>query len=221
MFLKNINDITITNDKITVTRDSRLTVSILEEQIQLLEYSRSDDDKHSVIENTKLPPFIQVFYYWIFRDFKLPTFVQMYETYFSWLGGIHNGKLIFEQKELDPESLKARMNRTYPSLIRDIHFIFLLNESKQFEYVYYSMWQDYYDGLDIKVKYNQVEYYISIFIDTMRSNQFKNHKKLRHNYSGVKEIELKVDFKTLTKKGEIFLLNKNHIETLVNTIKQI
>jgi hypothetical protein len=96
-----------------------------------------------------------------------------------------------------------------------------LEESKKFELIDYSMERDYYNGLDIKITYKKREFFISLFIDTIRGNYFKHKKTTRHDYSSVHEIELSVNFNSLTKLGSVYVLNQSHIHQLENTLNDI
>lgn len=218
MFLKKIHDIKISNNKVSVHREANVSIEKLEEQIKKLSYTGENKSKISNIENAKLPPFIQVFYYLFFRDLIIPKESEFLATYIEWLGGIKNGKLNYENIELDLDGVGYRLKRTYPSLIRDLHFLYLLEDSKKFENVEYSMQMDYYNGLDLRVVYLGIEYYVSLFIDSSRGTYFKRRKKRRHDYSGIIEIEFNLDFGGLDKIGNIYLLTKSHVDLLIERI---
>lgn len=218
MFLRKINDIIISNNTITVIRNVEENIIELESQIKQLDYTGQGESIDEEIENSKIPPFIQVFYYLYFKNLKLPTEKEFYETYISWLGGLKNGVVIYLDLELNPIGIRNRLKRTYPSLIRDIHFLYLLDQSKKFEKVEYSMAKDYYNGLDIKIVYKGRELFISLFIDTKRSRFYKKKKTDRHDYSQVEEIEFNASFSSLSKFGNIYLLNNNHILLLEEMI---
>lgn len=219
MFLRKIKDIRIRNNKIAVIRDAEISVSDLEEQISKIQYSPAKGSKDDDAEKAKLPPFIQVFYYLFFSYLRIPSEKEFWDTYLEWIGGINeNNEVLIEGIKYQTEGLKNRLNRTYPSLIRDIHFIYLLEQSKKFEEVEYSLEKDYFNGLDIKVTYKKQEVYVSLFIDTDRSRFYKEKKTRRHDYSIVKEIEFSVGFNSLTKKNNIYLLNSSHCEFLEKLI---
>ncbi len=215
MFLKNIVDIKITDYGISVTRDTLLSAEKIEEQVKIIEYNGQGKPQNFESEKAKLPPFIQVFYYLFFRHLKIPSEKLFYDTYVEWLGGIIDGNIIVENQKFNAEGIKYRLIRAYPSLIRDLHFLYLLQESKRFESVEYSLRLDYYNGLDIKLNYLGKEIYVSLFIDTTRSVYYKRVKTTkRHDYSAVIEITFNVDFDSLTKFGNIYLLNNAHVDLL-------
>lgn len=219
MFLKKIKDIRISNNRISIIRDAEISIADLEFQISQLNYSGTGNSKDLVVESAKLPPFIQVFYYLFFQGLKVPSENLLFETYVQWLGGIHDEKIKFNDIEYNAIGIQNRLKRTYPSLIRDVHFLYLLEQSNRFENVEYSMEIDYYNGLDLKVSYKGKEVFVSIFIDTSRSTFYKRKKMTRHDYSIFDELEFNVDFDGLTKVGNIYLLNHSHVDLLEERIK--
>jgi hypothetical protein len=221
MFLRSLKDITIQKGEISVTRNLSINSKQLEAQIKQLNYNGEKKIKDITIENTKFPPFIQVFYYHFFAFFKIPTQDEFIQTYFNWLGGVKDGFVIFLDKKYDAEKLSYRILRTYPSLIRDLHFFYLLNESNRFEKVSYSMQKDYFNGLDLEIVFHGETSYISIFIDSVRGKYFKKMKTKRHDYTNINEIEFSVDFNSLSKIGNILLLNNNHIEEIIEYLNDL
>jgi hypothetical protein len=89
MFLRNIKDIKLNGDFISVVREAKLTTEEIEDQIRMLPYHGEKKEKNEEVENAKLPPFIQVFYYLFFKDLKIPTEELFFSTYEGWLGGGH------------------------------------------------------------------------------------------------------------------------------------
>lgn len=214
MFEKRIVDIKIANKEISVIREAKIPTSALEAQISTLPFSGAEKPKNPQIENAKLPPFIQSFYYLFYKELRIPSENEFCDYYLALFGGVVNGKVVINKVAYDSDSLLYRMKRTYPSLLRDLHFLYLLEESGLFEEVEYSMKKDYCDGLDLKLKYTDKEYYVSLYIDSPRGGLYKKKKKTRHDYSAVNEIEFSVGFSTLTKFGSIYLLTKEHIKLL-------
>lgn len=211
MFLRKIIDVKIKNNQISVTRDVAISVDSIENQIRKLTYSGQRKEKDPDIENAKFPPFIQSFYFLFFKNLRIPSEKEYCETYVEWIGGSDAGFLTIENTRVNAEMLINRMKRTYPSLIRDLHFLYLLEESKIFDEVEYSMQMDYFNGLDLKVVYKGVVNYVSIFIETSRGKFFKQMKKTRHDYSAINEVEFSVAFSDLRKIGSIYLLTKKHV----------
>ncbi|WP_225587033.1 hypothetical protein [Algoriphagus sp. Y33] len=205
----------------SVIREPKIAVKELEDQIEKLTYSGESKPKDFKVEHTKFPPFIQVFYYLFFASLKIPSENDFIESYINSFGKIENNHFIFKGEVFDLGGLKNRILRTYPSLIRDLHFVYLLIESAKFDKVTYSMRTDYMDGLDIKISYLNVDYFISLFINTSRAQFYKREKENRHDYAGIKQVEFSVDRFSLKKCGKILLLTESHIDSLVLTLKTL
>lgn len=220
MFLRRIKDIQISKKHISITRDATLSIEELEKQISLVSYEPAKDSKSGEIESAMLPPFIQVFYFLFFSYLKIPTLEDCWNTYAAWLGGERNEKVEINGTKYNIDGVRNRLNRTYPSLLRDLHFLYLIEESGKFDEADYSMDRDYYNGLDLKITYNNQNFYVSIFIDTSRGRYFKHKKIERHDYSIINEIEFQVSFDSLSKIGNIYLLNNKHVELLENMINE-
>lgn len=218
MFLKKIIDVKISNKEISISRDANISTKELEFQISSLLFSGEKKLKNPEIEQAILPPFIQSFYYLFYRSLRIPTEKEFCDYYLELIGGSVNEKVFINGKMYELDSLLYRMKRTYPSLLRDIHFLYLLEESKLFEEVEYSMKKDFYNGLDIKVKYKNIEYYVSLFLDSFRGVYYKKKKKTRHDYSQINEVEFSVQFETLKKFGNIYLLTPDHVNVLIDRI---
>ncbi len=222
-FLKQIKDITITNGDWSIIRTDLLTLEGLVQQIQNLPYTGKGLVKDEVIENTRFPPFLQVFYYLVFQLRRIPNETLFFEEYLKWLAptALTETTFTYNEQVYSRSGLQARALRTYPSLIRDLHFYYFLLASGEFESVDFSMCTDYYKGLDILVTKNEVSYAVSILIDTDRGAAFKEIKEGRHDYRHVTEIKLAVGFNELVKKGNIYLLGEKQLAYLLEEIKRI
>ncbi|MDR7128276.1 hypothetical protein J2X69_000604 [Algoriphagus sp. 4150] len=205
----------------SVIREPKIVVKELEDQIEKLTYSGESKPKDFKVEHTKFPPFIQAFYYLFFASLKIPSETEFLQTYLNSFGKIEHNNFIFNGEVFELEGLKNRILRTYPSLIRDLHFVYLLIESARFDQVTYSMRTDYIDGLDIKISYLNVDYFISLFINTSRAQFYKREKENRHDYAGIKQVEFSVDRSSLKKCGQILLLTETHIDSLILTLKSL
>ena len=218
MFLRGIDDIQIVDGKIGVFRNIGLSIEQLEEQISLLPYSGSKGEIDKLVENTLFPPFIQAFLYLFFKNRRVPDENYLFDTYISWLGQVEAGKVRYDNVEYNAEGIRSRMLRAYPSFIRDLHLYYLLQNSKRFDKVFYSLKNDYYHGLDIGLIHEGTEFFLSAFIQTTRGSNYKAQKYRRHNYDGVNEIVLPLNFDELKKAGKIFLVSDKQLNNLINNI---
>lgn len=220
MFRKAITDIELKGDQISVSRSFDISVREAEEQIAKLNYSGVGLSKDPNVENAKLPPFALAFYYHLFSQRSVPTEEELFDRYISFSGKREEDEVVIEGKRYAVEGLRARILRTFPSLIRDFHFYLLLKESKRFDSVGYSLIKDYYDGLDLSVSHSDHTYHLSVFVQTKRSAEFKRKKYARHDYSGVKEITISLAFESLKKLGRIYVCTQNHIQYVLDQINQ-
>ena len=222
MFSQNLKDISICNNTIQVSKSLNFTLQNLESQIQQISYHGNGLKKFPEIENAQLPPFIQVFYYFIFENAKIPSVDEFFSTYTKWFGGItEDNKILLNNCLYNATGVKNRLFRTYPSLVRDFHFYVMLSESNRFDKVLYSLRADYQEGIDLKVITNNKEFCISILISTVRGEFFKLKKQFRHDYTNTKEIILKAHFNSLKRAGDVYLLTQNHLKKVLDEINDI
>lgn len=218
MFRKAITDIAIEGDSISVCRHLDISRKEAEEEIARLSYSGMGLPKDENVEKAKLPPFALAFYYHLFAQRRIPTEEELIDRYISFSGKVEDDRVVIEEEVYSLEGLKARILRTYPSLIRDFHFYLLLNESDRFQRVSYSLSEDYYNGLDLCVYRHDRAFHLSLYLKTRRGTDFKKQKLSRHDYFGVSEIELPLEFRSLRKVGEIRLCIESHVEEVINKI---
>jgi hypothetical protein len=219
MFRKAITDIELKGDQISVSRNLDISLSEAEEQIAKLNYSGVGLLKDPKVEKAKLPPFALAFYYHLFSQRSIPTEKELFDRYISFSGKREEEEVVIEDNRYAVDGLRARLLRTYPSLIRDFHLYLLLKESKCFDSVGYSLSKDYYDGLDLSVKYSEQIYHLSVYVQTKRSAEFKKKKYARHDYSGVKEITIPLAFGSLRQLGSIYVCTTSHVQTVLDKIE--
>jgi hypothetical protein len=219
MFRKAITDIAIEGNEISVSRQLDLSVAEVEDQVAALTYGGVGLEKDLRVENAKLPPFALAFYYHLFSKRAIPTEGEFFHRYLSFSAQeVEETETVIEGEAYSTAGLKARLLRTYPSLIRDFHFYLLLNESKKFDRVTYSLSQDYYRGLDLCIYHSAKAFHLSLFIKTKRSGSFKKKKVFRHDYKDIKEIELELDFSELQRHGAISLCTKLHVDQVYQQV---
>ncbi len=219
LFSKNIDDICLMSDQVCAVRRLPLTALSVEELVGSFTYSGKNLESDPSVENAKLPPAIVAFYYFLFKKLSVPTEEEFINAYSE----VHeidltNGPVIYREKNYPAAAVRARLLRTYPSILRDFHFYLLLKESGRFQAVRYSLATDYHKGIDISVVCGDGEFGLSILLNTKRGRYFKKRKTYRHDYGRVKEIVLEVDFNSLHKCGDFFLLCEHHIDSVIKLI---
>lgn len=223
-FPDSIIDIKISGNKIYTLKHLDLSSIKIENQIKNFTYTGQNRGKSALIENAKLPPFILTFYKFLFDNSSIPSEKEFVNNYLEHFDIDENGKASINKppyvsNNLPLGMLTGRLLRTYPSLIRDIHFFYLCKESDIFDSVTYSLKIDYFEGLDLTVKYNSHEYYISLFVNSKRANEFKKKKENRHNYKSKTEITVVLNRDSATKKiSNFFLFDSSHVKMVENKI---
>lgn len=221
MFRKAITDIELKGNQISVSRNLDISVIEAESQITKLNYSGVGLSKDPKVEKAKLPAFALAFYYHLFSQRSIPTEKEIFDRYISFSGvEEEEDQVIIEDEHYAKEGLRARLLRTYPSLIRDFHFYLLLQDSGHFESVGYSLSKDYYKGLDLSVEHAGVMYHLSVFIQTKRSIKFKEKKYSRHDYQGINEITIPLSFDSMKKLGSIYVCTNEHVKVVLEKIDQ-
>jgi len=137
-----ILNVELSNNHMREVRDLTLSVSSLEETIKAFPYDGENRIKDQTVENAQLPPIALAFYDYLYNNGLPPspeTLIHDYlnQPYFSLLSPsqvrVSYGS---ETKVVSREGLEARILRTYPSLLRDLHFYLMSYESGLFEGVW-------------------------------------------------------------------------------------
>lgn len=165
-----------------------------------------------------LPMFVPSFYEFILRENNIPTQLEYYQNYLN----INND--FFSEQKFNEElmvGIKARLFRTYPSLVRDIHFAKYLSEKFTYSSIIYNQFLDIKEGIDLMIINNDKNYAINLFTETNRAQQSRQKKTFRHtDYSNVKYIEIPVAFNGSVKCGDFFLYGEREKETILSELKK-
>jgi hypothetical protein len=229
LFLENVIDIKFMNGQVYMLKKIDWTTEKLIRQIEIMPYSGEKRIKENSVENAKLPYVVPIFYYYIFNMDRIPSEEELFNEYINiYMDKDENGNLIVKNKlreqyckeKLSFEGVKARVLRTYPSLIRDFHFYLLCCESNKFEKVLYSMRTDIYDGIDLIIHYKNEKFGVSLFTSTKRAKIYKDKKYNRHDYNAINEITLKVDLWNCTNRaGKFILFDISHLNDIVEQME--
>jgi hypothetical protein len=143
-----------------------------------------------------------------FRSF--PTQIQFVNHYLA----VHGMQL----EKYDKESVKARLYRAYPSLVREIHFYGLAKESALFSAVTYSSYHDIDLGIDLQVAIGELTYNVSCYVLTNRAVEFRK-RKITHRHRPVPySIEMPLDLAKGKKIGDWVFFDTYHVHSLFNSI---
>lgn len=172
------------------------------------------------IKNTKVekyikfPIFVDSFYELLFFSKKVPTQKEFIENYIK----RHKEKECIKcLNNNEKKALRARLCRTYPSYIRDLHFSKMLEEKLDFGEVIYNSEIDVKDGVDTLIKYNNTKYAVCLYINTQRSQNFRK-TKIKQQKNGYIYIELPLNMKESKEVGDFYLYTKDNLINLLNFI---
>src|SRR5690554_4897780 len=169
----------------------KLTVSQIEHQIRNFELSFSTVRNRDVEWKMKFPMFVPAFYNFVLIKNSIPTQNEYWSHYL-----LVNSRW-FELEKLSSvhlNGLQARVFRTYPSLIRDIHFSKYVYSQLNQCIVIYNQKLDIEEGIDLLVIHNDVYFAFNLFTDTNRAYSGRFKKNNRHiNFENVEYIDLPVN----------------------------
>lgn len=193
----------------------------IENQIRLYDLVFYKTRINEIEYGMKLPMFNTSFYSYILKTNKIPT---QEEYWFNYMYEEHEfyDKLLSDEQML---GLKARVYRSYPSLVRDIHFAKTLKEISMFDDVYYNTELDTKYGIDIVVLKDNKLLGINLFTNTENSINARLKKKYRtKNSINFNCIDVPIDFKGSKICGSFFLYSEREIEKIIkclNTEREI
>jgi len=224
-----IFDIKFFNGQTYLLKTCKISSVDIESAVKALPYSGERLQKDELVEKSLLPPFILAFYKFLFEKNSIPTEDELCEYYLNNYYIVDdNGKCkvkksakyYSQDREFNITGIKARLLRSYPSLIRDFHFFQLCTESKYFAKVVYSLNIDYYDGYDLIIDYNSKKYAVALFIKTNRGRFYKNQKINRHSHiNDYIEVSLSIDKTTCRKVGNFYLYTAKHVNELLKQLQ--
>lgn len=227
MFADNILDIKFSNGKAYLLKNTVWNTQKIKERLEQINYTGMRRQKDDKVENAKLPSIAAVFYKYIFIKDQIPSEDELFDSYFKeYCVKLKDLCMIkhpyCKKKELYKiDSLKARVLRAYPSLIRDFHFYVMCYESGLFDTVSYSLKTDFKDGIDIVIELHDEVYGVALNTATRRSQDFKKKKYKRHDYSNIKEIHIEIDLRNTKKSaGDFKLYEEKCLKTIADRIEE-
>lgn len=193
-----------------------LTSEEIENQIRDYPLQFSQVRNKKVEWEMQFPMFLNPFYKFIFLHKRIPQQNEFWEYYISenqvFFANIHDAEIM--------EGLKARAYRTYPSLVRDIHFSFFVKAKFQEASILYNRKLDIEEGIDLLITYNHKFWGINLYTDTARAYQGREKKVFRHSkFDNVEYVELPVEFKGSVKCGDFFLYGDKELDQIKAVIK--
>lgn len=162
-----------------------------------------------------LPKFVTPFYNFI-KEFNTIPDQSVY-----WLNYKIENESFFNENQFDKETLnaiQARIYRTYPSLVRDIHFSLLLKKKMDCKVIYNEK-LDIEEGIDILLIKDNKFLGINCFTDTEIARIGRNKKSYKHeNFGNIKYIDLPVTISGAKSSGKFYLYGLSEIYKLEELI---
>jgi hypothetical protein len=193
-----------------------LTSSDIERQIVSYSLSFPQTRDIKVEKRIKFPQFVRAFYNFIYNKAKVPTQQEFYEYYIS-VNHEHFSTAQYPDEIYN--GLRARVFRTYPSLVRDFHFNKVLTERIQGYEIVYNSNLDIEHDIDTLLVLNNQYWAACLYTQTRRAFVARGWKENRHiRFSNVTYIEFPVKLKDQSKLGDFFLYGERELEKLIASI---
>ncbi len=213
------------NDHIRQTKELHLTSSQIENSVKNYPYKGEKRVVDEQVENLLLPPIALVFYSILYDTDNVPSPDDLLKEYFKqpYFSFVADGKVNVAYENTTAlcsvESITARVLRTYPSLLRDLHFYILANESNCFDAVRYSFKKDYEEKIDVQIMHKGKWHNVGLLLNSKRSLWYKFKKQFRHKPTDVLYVELdKTDCKMC---GDYMLYTAHHIKQLYKQVTKL
>lgn len=195
-----------------------LTSGEIEEIVKEFKLSFSSK-RHEIVERKlKLPQFIIPFYKELYNHGKILNqldYVARYHSYYKEYFDVNNFSLDIRL------GIDARLMRTYPSLIRDLHFAYFAQEKLEDTKVIYNTRLDFHEGIDLMIKYNHVYTAFSLYTETERAADARLRKAFRHkDFTNVYYEELPINLNHCASVGNFFLYGNEALQRIKEKIIQ-
>lgn len=219
-------EIRLERESVLYERKITWTSTLIEHQVASLAYSGENLLRDAEVEKAKLPPFALAFYKFLFFKGQIPTEQELWAQYLiAHYGVLDETRIQFFRKGAwrvyNADAVKARLLRSFPSLIRDFHFFVLCQESGRFQEVKYSLRDDYFNGVDLTVTYQNKTFRVAVMLNSERARQFKEQKYSRHAATSEQEVVMLFDLpRSEQNKGKIKLFSSQHIQQLITELEK-
>jgi len=188
----------------------------IEEQIENYKLKFIDVRDERIEWEIKLPMFVETFNRFIREKGAIPFQDDFVERYFE--DNAAELRSVLSSQSLKT-GLEARLRRTYPSLVRDVHLNALLKE-KGME-VYYDQETDIAGGVDHTVLFKGTTFYVHGYVGTSRGRFGRRVKGRRHKFRGM-HIDLVLDLggQSTKKVGDFYLYSEKNVEDLISEMEK-
>lgn len=193
--------------------DISLTATQIEDMIKHYQLIFSQLRIRSVEWETQFPMFVPIFYRLIITNQNIPDQQEFWTAY-----KVENKEIVSGYNEKTISALQARVYRTYPSLVRDVHFGLFLKKRLPECKIVYNIDLDIKEGIDLMIIHNNRYWAINLYINSSRAQIGRNVKEKRHiKFENVKYIELPASHKK-NKIGMFYLYGCDEFNLIKSTL---
>jgi hypothetical protein len=159
----------------------------------------------------EFPMFVRTFLKLLERNNVVPSQDEFVERYFADNAAELAQKLTSIQLRT---GLEARLRRTYPSFVRDVHFEALLREHGLD--VVYNPATDVQGGVDHTIKYKGIIFQLHCFAKTRAGQYARRVKNRRHKFQGIHlDVQMELGSDWARKVGDFYLYSDKHVESVI------
>ena len=195
------------------------TYKDVEKQIKPYELVFDQTRNEKVEWRLKLPMFVPPFYGYIKSRNSIPKQNDYWRFYVSENKNYLTNLNLSEEEKI---GVRARVFRTYPSLVRDLHFGLYIKENHFFRSVFYNEFLDIEYGIDLIVENaDGVKIGLNLFTETKAAKDARTIKKHRLKKSvNFDCYDIPIDFTGSKRCGRFFLYSEREIKTIVEKIQE-
>ena len=118
--------------------------------------------------------------------------------------------------------LIARLKRTYPSLVRDVEFNFLVKEWFPNYNVSFNLDLDSMHDIDLLISNGNKYCGLCLFVKTEMAEKFRENKEHRHiRFSNVDYFEIEIDKKECINIGKFWIYGLKEILSIFQHLRDI
>jgi len=162
---------------------------------------------------TKFPMFVDTFNLMLRENNRVPSQDEFVERYFR-----DNAAQLTNLTEQMKKGLEARLRRTYPSFVRDVHFGALLRERGLD--VSYDRDMDVCAGVDHIIKYSGLTFHIHCYVNTKIGRMGRKIKNRRHDFRGIHlNVEMDLGSDSAKVVGDFYLYSDKHVDYLIERMR--
>lgn len=204
------------NDKFELDEVQRIPIHVtsqdIQEQLNNDNFSKcyesvgGKNNKDKSFENARLVPFNLPYYFLAFTEQKIPTLQQITQEYLSrfcqkskkfsryYQLQDHYLQLGYSDILFTERTLTARMGRGYNSFNRELELGLRFKQEPDL-FVKYDFRDDYFNGIDLSVMFDDFLAGIACYQDSIRAEAFKKLKETtrRNNYDKSTMIPMKIN----------------------------